>query len=157
MRNLLLGIMLIMTVPVTVIACPKEDAYQIVEKFKRAFDASEVQGIVNLFAPDAVFLGTVSAQLEVWMASSTDADSRRVFARLEGVNERVHYESIVNMFGRKAVESTEVLFLMDGVGYLLRGLALQNIPQKNTTQDKRWLYWRGKFARDILNCNKQGS
>jgi len=62
-----------------------------------------------------------------------------------------------HMFGRKAVESTEVLFLMDGVGYLLRGLALQNIPQKNTTQDKRWLYRRGKFARDTLNCIKQGS
>ena len=44
-------------------------------------------------------------------------------------------QSMVNMFGRKAVESTEVLFLMDG-------------------QDERWLYWRGKFARDILNCNK---
>ena len=58
------------------------------------------------------------------------ADIRHVFARLEGVNERVHYESMVNMFGRKAVESTEVLFLMDGVGYLLRGLALQNICRR---------------------------
>jgi hypothetical protein len=157
MGNLLLAIMLFITVPVTVIAGPKEDAYQIVEKFERAFDASDVQGIVNLFAPDAVFLGTVSALLEVWMASRTDADIRRVFARLEGVNERVHYESMVNMFGRKAVESTEALFLMDGVGYLLRGLALQNKLQKKATQDKRWLYWRGEFARDILNCNKQGS
>lgn len=46
---------------------------------------------------------------------------------------------------------------MDGVVYLLRGLALQNILQENTTQDKRWLYWRGRFARDIVNCNKQGS
>ena len=72
------------------------------------------------------------------MASRTDADTRPVF-------------------GRKAAESTEALFLMDGVVYLLRGLALQNKLQKNTTQDKRWLYWRGKFASDILNCNKQGS
>lgn len=75
----------------------------------------------------------------------------------KGVNERVHYESMVHMFGRKAVESTEVLFPMDGAGYLLRGLALRNILRKNSTQDKRWPYWRGKFARDILNCNKQGS
>jgi hypothetical protein len=37
MRNLVLAIMLFMTVPVTVIAGPNEDAYQIVEKFKRAF------------------------------------------------------------------------------------------------------------------------
>ena len=48
-----------------------------------------------------------------------------------------------------------LLLRMDDVAYLLRGLALQNKLQKNTTQ-KRWLYWRGKFARDILNCNKQG-
>jgi len=40
MRNLLLAIMVFMTVPVTVIAGPKEDAYQIVEKFKRAFDVT---------------------------------------------------------------------------------------------------------------------
>lgn len=38
------------------IAGPKEDAYQVVEKLKRAFDASDVQGIVNQFASDAVFL-----------------------------------------------------------------------------------------------------
>ena len=37
-----------------------------------------------------------SALLEVWMASRTDADIRRVFARLEGDNERVHYESMVS-------------------------------------------------------------
>jgi len=68
MRSLLLAITLMMTVPVTVIAGPKEDAYQVVEKFKRAFDASDVQGIVNLFAPDAVFFGTVSPRL----ATKTD-------------------------------------------------------------------------------------
>jgi hypothetical protein len=35
MSTLLLAIMLFMTVPVTVIAGPKEDAYQIVEMFAR--------------------------------------------------------------------------------------------------------------------------
>jgi uncharacterized protein (TIGR02246 family) len=68
MRNLLLAISLIMAAPVTVIAGPKEDAYQVVEKFKKAFDASDVQGIVSLFASDAVFLGTVSPKL----ATKTD-------------------------------------------------------------------------------------
>ena len=63
MRRLLLAVALTMTVPVSVIAGPKEDAFQVVEKFKRAFDASDVQGIVNLFAPNAVFVGTVSPKL----------------------------------------------------------------------------------------------
>jgi uncharacterized protein (TIGR02246 family) len=62
-RSLLFAMILMTTVPVTVIAGPKEDAYQVVEKFKRALDASDVQGIVKLFAPDAVFLGTVSSKL----------------------------------------------------------------------------------------------
>jgi uncharacterized protein (TIGR02246 family) len=63
MRRLLLAIALTMTVPVSVIAGPKEDAYQVVEKFKRAFEASDVQGVVSLLAPDAVFLGTLSPKL----------------------------------------------------------------------------------------------
>ena len=63
MRKLLLGIALIIAAPVSVIAGPKDEAYQVIDKFKRAFDASDVQGIVNLFAPDAVFLGTVSPKL----------------------------------------------------------------------------------------------
>lgn len=68
MRKQLLGIALIMAVPVSVIAGPKEEAYQVVDKFQKAFDASDVQGIVSLFAPDAVFLGTLSPKL----ATETD-------------------------------------------------------------------------------------
>ena len=68
MKKGVLAIVMIMTVPVSAIAGPKEEAYQVVEKFRRAFDASDVQGIVNLFAPDAMFLGTVSPKL----ATKTD-------------------------------------------------------------------------------------
>jgi uncharacterized protein (TIGR02246 family) len=68
MRKLVLGIALMVAVPFSVMAGPKEEAYQVVEKLERAFDASDVQGIVNLFAPDAVFLGTVSPKL----ATKTD-------------------------------------------------------------------------------------
>lgn len=93
-----------------------------------------------------------SALLEVWLASRTDADIRRMFARLEADNERVHYETMVRTFGKKAVDSTEILFLIDGVVYLLRGLALQNILEKNMTQDKRWLFWRKNLAGQILDC-----
>ena len=38
-------------------AGPKEEAFQVVEQFKAAFDASDVQGVVKLFATDAVFSG----------------------------------------------------------------------------------------------------
>jgi ketosteroid isomerase-like protein len=38
----------------------KEDALQVVEKWSKAFNASDVDGITNLYAPDALFLGTGS-------------------------------------------------------------------------------------------------
>jgi uncharacterized protein (TIGR02246 family) len=53
----------LVTLPICAIAGPREDAFQVIEQFRNAFDASDVQGVVNLFAPDAVFLGTVSPKL----------------------------------------------------------------------------------------------
>jgi hypothetical protein len=40
-------------------AGPKEDAFAVVEQFKKGYDASDPPGIVKLFAPGAVFLGTL--------------------------------------------------------------------------------------------------
>lgn len=39
-------------------AGPKEDAFAVIEQFKKSYDASDPSAIVKLFAPDAVFLGT---------------------------------------------------------------------------------------------------
>lgn len=41
-------------------AGPQEDALQVVEKWAAAFRASDVDAIVALYAPDAMFLGTGS-------------------------------------------------------------------------------------------------
>lgn len=97
-----------------------------------------------------------SALLEVWLASRTDAEIRRIFTRLEAKNEQAHYRTIVSSFGKHAVESTPIMFLLDGAIYLIRGLALQNILQKNMTQDARWLFWRRKLAEDIFACISSG-
>ena len=63
MRQVLLAWTLVLALPMSAVADPKEDALQVVDQFKKAFDASDVQGIVKLFAPDAIFLGTVSPKL----------------------------------------------------------------------------------------------
>ena len=63
MRKLLLACALFLIWPVAASPGPKEDALLVVEQFKKAFDASDVEGVVKLFAPDAVFLGTVSPVL----------------------------------------------------------------------------------------------
>jgi hypothetical protein len=40
-------------------AGPKEDAFGVVERFKKAYDASDPVAITKLFAPGAIFLGTL--------------------------------------------------------------------------------------------------
>ena len=66
--RLLLACALFLIWPVAAFSGPKEDAFLVVEQFKSAFDASNVEGVVKLFAPDAVCLGTVSPVL----ATKTD-------------------------------------------------------------------------------------
>jgi uncharacterized protein (TIGR02246 family) len=69
-KFLLIGVLLVAT-PVAAIADPKEEAFQVVQQFKAAFDASDVQGVVKLFAPDAVFLGTISPKI---ITTTADVD-----------------------------------------------------------------------------------
>jgi uncharacterized protein (TIGR02246 family) len=47
------------------IAGPKEDALQVLEKWTKAFTDSDVDGIVKLYASDALFLGTGSKTVVV--------------------------------------------------------------------------------------------
>ena len=54
------GALLITALCSTAIAGPKEDALQVVEKWTKAFTDSDVDGIVKLHSPDALFLGTGS-------------------------------------------------------------------------------------------------
>lgn len=63
MRALLVAAALIALNCSIAIAGPKEDALQVVEKWTRAFTESDVDGIVKLYAPDALFFGTGSKAL----------------------------------------------------------------------------------------------
>ena len=60
MRALLVAIALIAALCSTAIAGPKEEALQVVEQWAQAFTDSDVDDIVKLYAPDALFLGTGS-------------------------------------------------------------------------------------------------
>jgi len=51
---------LLVSLSTTAIAGPKEDALQILEKWAKAFTDSDVDAIVKLHAPDALFMGTAS-------------------------------------------------------------------------------------------------
>lgn len=45
------------------IAGPKEEAIQLSRDWARAFNAQDLEGIVKLYAPDALFFGTASKAL----------------------------------------------------------------------------------------------
>jgi len=60
MRKLLIAVALFISLCSAAVAGPKEEALQIVEKWTKAFTESDVDGIVKLYAPDALFLGTGS-------------------------------------------------------------------------------------------------
>jgi uncharacterized protein (TIGR02246 family) len=63
MRKLLLVCVLTLPLPISAVAGPKEDAFQVLEQFKKAFDAADMQTVVSLFAPDALFLPTTNPKL----------------------------------------------------------------------------------------------
>jgi uncharacterized protein (TIGR02246 family) len=46
--------------PLSAIASPQAHALDVLEQWSRAFAASDVEGIVGLYAPDALFIGTSS-------------------------------------------------------------------------------------------------
>jgi uncharacterized protein (TIGR02246 family) len=63
MRALLVVAALITLHCSTAIAGPQEEALQVVEQWTKAFTESDVDGIVKLYAPDALFFGTGSKAL----------------------------------------------------------------------------------------------
>ena len=65
MREMLIAVALLASLCSTAIAGPKEDALQVVERWAKAFTDSDVDGIVKLYAPDALFLGTGSKTVVV--------------------------------------------------------------------------------------------
>ena len=45
------------------LASPKEQALQVLDKWVQAFNASDIEGIVSLYSPDALFIGTGSKEV----------------------------------------------------------------------------------------------
>jgi len=65
MRKLLFAVALFASLCSTAIAGPKEDALLVLEKWTKAFSDSDVDGIVKLYASDALFVGTGSKTVVV--------------------------------------------------------------------------------------------
>lgn len=60
MQKTILGVVLLLSLSTAALAGPKEEAFLVLEQWIKAFNASDVDGIVKLHASDALFLGTRS-------------------------------------------------------------------------------------------------
>ena len=60
MRALLSVAILLVALLSSAVAGPKEDALQVLDRWAKAFTDSDVDAIVKLHAPDALFMGTAS-------------------------------------------------------------------------------------------------
>src|SRR6266851_8762296 len=98
MRELLVAVALITSLCSTAIAGPKDEALQVLEKWTKAFTDSDVDGIVKLYAPNALFLGT---------------GSKAVVTKPEGI--RTYFEAglLINRPRGASLNSFESMVLSD--------------------------------------------
>src|SRR5205085_5291098 len=62
---ILVAIAFLMSLTATAIAGPKEDALSVLENWGKAFTDADVDAIVKVHAPDALFMGTASKNVVV--------------------------------------------------------------------------------------------
>ena len=94
----LVGVFILMASISTAAADSKADALQVVDRWAKAFTASDVDAIVKLYAPDALFLGT---------------GSKAVVTKPEGI--RTYFEAglLVNRPRGASLNSFESMVLSD--------------------------------------------
>ena len=94
----LVGVFMLIASISTAAADSKADALQVVDRWAKAFTASDVDAIVKLYAPDALFLGT---------------GSKAVVTKPEGI--RTYFEAglLVNRPRGASLNSFETMVLSD--------------------------------------------
>ena len=118
MRKFLLACAMLLIWPVTAFAGPKEEAFLVVEQFKKAYGASDQEGVVKLFAPDAVFLGTASPIL----ATRTD----QIAKYFQGMSQCVECSVTFDEYSTIVVSENAVLFAgMDTFSQMKDGSVLK--------------------------------
>ena len=60
MRNLWIAISLLVSLSTSSIAGPADEALQVAQRWTKAFTEADVEGIIGLYEPDALFMGTRS-------------------------------------------------------------------------------------------------
>jgi len=103
MRNVLLAVAVLASTCTSALAGPQEEAFQVLERWISAFNASDVDAIVKLHAPDALFLGTGSKTV----VARTE-DIRAYFERALG-SDRPR-GAVFSDYSSRVLSDTAVLF-----------------------------------------------
>lgn len=98
MREFFVAVALFSLLGQTAFAGPKEEALQIVERWAKAFTDSDVEGIVKLYAPDALFLGT---------------GSKTVVVKPEGIRDYFEQALLSNRPRGASLDSSSVVLISD--------------------------------------------
>lgn len=97
MRAFILSLTLTALLATPAFAGPEEDAMAVVNKWAAAFNASDVDAIVALYAPDALFLGTGSRTVVTEPAGIREYFERALLTdRPRGAKLESHSAMVVN-------------------------------------------------------------
>ena len=103
MQKTILGAVLLLSLSTAALAGPQEEAFQVLEQWIKAFNASDVDGIVKLHASDALFLGTRS----LTVVTRTE-DIRKYFER--ALKSDMPRSAVFSDYSSMVLSDTAVLF-----------------------------------------------
>jgi ketosteroid isomerase-like protein len=109
MRNLLVAVSLLLSLGTSALAGPAEEALQVTERWTKAFTESDVQGIVGLYEPDALFLGTLSKNVV------TTPEGVRKYFELALLNDRPRTAKILEQSTAVLSDTVVVITGLDAV------------------------------------------
>ena len=136
MRGLIVTLMLVAALPSPAAAGPEEDALRVVEAWAAAFNASNVDAIVALHAPDALFLGTGSRTV----VTKTE-DIRQYFERAL-LTDRPRGAILESRSVMVASDSTVVITGLDMTTAVRDGKTLTNPGRVTFVIAKRGTDWK---------------
>jgi uncharacterized protein (TIGR02246 family) len=100
-RRLLVVVALLTVTPAIAFGGPAEDAHSVIGQWVEAFNANDVDSLVDLYAPDAILIGTTASNL----IEGKDA-VRNYFSRLEQSGDKV------------SIDTLKVILPLDDVAYV---------------------------------------
>jgi len=106
MRTFIFAVALVASIAPRAMADPKAEVLQFVEKWAKAFNESDVDGIVALYAPDTLFMGTGSKTLV-----TQTADIRKYFEN-----------ALLNNRPRGAALKDSAVMALSDTAFLVTGL-----------------------------------